>query len=189
MKKFFLAVFTAIIAFSFIACDKTDKTNEEMLTTKKGWVMTAATSNPAYIMDDGSGNAYTNLYKDFFEEYELDDIYTYATVENGHGLQIDPKKTGKWGYQQLVTVGVWSLFNSDTQLTTKVPGFYDKDEVTGVWIMDIVNNVDISENTLTYTYTWKTDSPVAKSMKGTRAPRITRGDPEQYTWTFTFTAK
>ena len=189
MKKMFLAVLTAMIAFSFFACDKPGKTNEEMLTTTKGWVMTAATSNPAYIMDDDSGNAYTNLYKDFFEDYELDDIYTYATVEKGKGLQIDPKKIGKYGYQQLVTVGVWSLFNNGTQLTTKVPGFYDQDEETGVWIMDKVNNVDISETTLTYTFTWKTDSPAAKAMKGNRAPRISRGDPEEYTWSFTFTAK
>ena len=189
MKKIFLAVLTAMIAFSFLACDKTDKTNEEMLTTKKGWVMTAATSDPAYIMDDGTGNHVTDLYKNMFETYEKDDIYTYATVEDGQALKVDPKTIGTYGYQKLETLGIWRLFDNDKQLVTKVPGFYDFDEKTGVWTMDVVSNVTISETTLTYSYTWKTNDPAAKALKGTRAPRITRDDPEQYTWTFTFTAR
>jgi hypothetical protein len=107
MKKMFLAVLTAIIAFSFLACEKTDKTNEEMLTTKKGWVMTAATSNPPYIMSDGSGAAYPDLYKNVFEKYELDDIYTYATVADGQALKVDPKTIGAYGYQKIETLGIW----------------------------------------------------------------------------------
>jgi len=185
MKKTFLAAMALIVAFAFSACEKPEPTKEEMLQAKKGWVMTAATSDPAYIMDDESGNAFTDLYKNFFEDYEQDDIYFY---KEGGALEVDPLSIGEYGYKKKETLGVWRLFNSDTKLVTKVPGFYDYDEVNKVWIMDEVNVIDITETTLKFSFTWKVSDAKAKGIQGKRAPRATKGD-EQYTWTFTFTAK
>jgi len=195
MKKTFLAAMALIIAFAFSACEKTETpetptpepTKEEMLQTAKGWIMTAATSDPAYIMADGSGNAFTDLYKNFFESYELDDIYFY---KEGGALEVDPGQIGEYGYQKKETLGVWKLFSNNTKLVTKVPGFYDYDEVNNVWIMDEVNLIDITSTTLKYSFKWNVSDTKSKSIQGKRAPRATKGDdPEQYTWTFTFTAK
>jgi len=187
MKKTFLAAMALIVAFAFSACEKTEPTKEEMLQTKKGWVMTAATSEPPYKMESQPGAAFPDLYKNYFESYELDDIYFYK--EDG-ALQVDPGKTGEWGYQKKETLGVWRLFENDSKLMTKVPGFYDFGEVDGVWEMDKVDVIDITETTLKFSFTWRVDDEVAKSMPKHRAPRATKGDdPEIYTWTFTFTAK
>jgi len=186
MKKTFLAAMALIVAFAFTSCiEPVEPTKEEMLQAKKGWVMTAATSDPAYIMGDETGNAFTDLYKNYFFDYELDDIYFY---KEGYALEVDPVKTGEYGYQKKETLGIWRLFSNDTKLVTKVPGFYDYDEVNKLWIMDEVNVIDITETTLKYSFTWKASEEKAMGIQGNRVPRVTRGD-EQYTWTFTFTAK
>ena len=169
MKKLFLVAITILIAFAFSACTK-ELTYEEMLTQKKGWVVTAATSNPAY--EKLNGEKVFDLYKNYFEKYELDDIYFY---EKDGALKVDPKEIGEWGNQAVTTLGAWVL--DYPSLTTKVPGFYDKNS-DGTWTMDKVTITHLEENTLQYTYTWNA------TRKNTNAK-----DDEIYTWTFTFSKK
>jgi len=190
MKKTLIAAITLLIAFAFIACDPVEPTKEEMLKNKKGWVLTAATSVPPYIMASTDDHI-SDLYKNYYYDYELDDIYLYK--EDG-ALQVDPGKllppAGEDGYTKVTTLGTWVL--TYPKLLTKVPGFYDE-ETTGAPVMDRVDITELSETTLQYTYYWIVDSDPAKAPKGKRAPKTRangKGDePEAYTWTLTFTAK
>ena len=177
------------IAVLFTACPVEEKTREEMLQTKKGWILTAATSVPPYIMAS-SPDHITNLYKNYYYDYELDDIYLY---KEDKALQVDPGKLlppeGEDGYTKLTTIGAWAL--NYPKLNTKVPGFYDE-EPSGAAVMDVVTITELSETTLQYTFHWAVDDS-KKAPKGIRAPKLRKdgkGDePEEYTWTLTFEAK
>ena len=175
MKKLFLVAITILIAFAFSACTK-ELTKEEMLTQTKGWVLVAATSVPPY--ETLEGEKFSDLYKNYFYDYEKDDIYYY---DKTGALRVDPKKTGELGYQAVTTLGTWVL--NYPQLQTKVPGFYDKD-VAGAWVMDQVVISELTEDVLTYKYTWTTpDEPPTTSLK-----RSAKGN-ETYTFTLTFNNK
>ena len=108
MKKMFLAVLTAMIAFSFLACTK-EKSVEEMLTQKKGWELTTATCSPAYKL--WSGATTTNLFEGYISSCELDDVMifdpNYAQIlDLGKDLCTD--QSGKQ-----LALGVWKLIDDD----------------------------------------------------------------------------
>ena len=180
MKKLIIA----LVALTFLAADcggLLEPTKEELLTQSKGWILTAATSNPPYEMENG--DKYADLFnKGYFFDYELDDVYFYETT---NALKVDPgnkKPTQEdldkgLGYDKVTTLGVWTL--DYPKLTTKVPSFYDKDE-NGIWVMDKVNITELTANTLTYTFTWK-EADKKKNIKA-------KGDTE-YTFTLTFSKK
>jgi len=192
MKKTLIAAI-ALIAFAFTACEKPELTKEQMLTTKNGWVLTAATSEPPYIMlaEEGEEPEHLrDLLKGYFLDFEMDDVYFYAS---DHGLKVDPGKklpsaedlAAGLGYDKVTTLGTWNM--TYPTLLTKVPSFYDK-KADGSWVLDEVTITTLNESTLTYTYTWDVKAKSAK-MTGKRAPRASKGDPERYTFTLTFTAK
>jgi hypothetical protein len=181
MKKTIFAVMALTFAFAaiFVACTK-ELTDEEMLTQTKGWILTAATSEPPYIMlsEDGEEPEHLrDLMKGYFYDYELDDVYYY---DENYALRVDPGKklppSGKDGYTAVTTLGSWVL--NGKSLTTKVPSFYDKDPVTGTWIMDKVKITNLTKDELTYTFTW--DAAAKK--------KIAKGE-EIYTFTLTFSKK
>ena len=175
-KNILIMAICALVAVGFTSCNQTESTKEEMLTQKKGWVLTAATSEPPYQML--SGDKYADIFnKGYFADYELDDVYYYDA--EGGALRVDAGKkvpsADEVGYTGVLTLGVWTL-NYPT-LKTKVPSFYDKKD--GVWVMDDVKILELTEETLKYEYTWN-----AAKKKGAKAD----GD-EIYTFTLTFSKK
>jgi len=180
MKKTFLAAMALIVAFAFTSCEVLEPTKEELLTQSKGWVLTAGTSEPPYIMlaEEGEEPEHLrDLFKGYFLPYELDDVYFY---EGNGALKVDPgkllPKEDEDGYDKVTTLGTWVL--NYPSLLTKVPSFYDKDPVTGAWVMDQVTITDLTETTLTYKYTFN----AAKKKKNAKADEI-------YTFTLTFSKK
>jgi len=180
MKKTFFAVMALIVVFAFTACDKPEPTKEELLTQTKGWILTAGTSEPPYIMqgEDGEPTEHLrDLFKGYFFDYELDDVYFY---DKTGALRVDPGKLkpgeDEDGFTKVTTLGTWVL--NYPSLLTKVPSFYDKDEETGAWIMDQVTIIELSETTLIYKYTFN----AAKKKKNAKAGEI-------YTFTLTFSKK
>ena len=176
-----LAIFAAL-AFLASGCEPKEKTKEELLTQTKGWVLSAATSEPPYIMlaDEGEEPEHLrNLINGYFFPYELDDIYFYET---SGALKVDPgtllpkEDEDEIGYDKVQTLGTWVL--NYPKLTTKVPSFYDKNS-DGTWAMDVATITELNETTLTYTYTFN-----AAKKKGSKA----KAD-EIYTFTLTFTKK
>jgi hypothetical protein len=177
MKKTFFATMALIVVFAFTACDKPEKTKEEMLTQKNGWILSTATSVPGYQMADG--DRYSDLIKgEYFYEWELDDIYFYDT--NG-ALRVDPGKKlppeGEDGFTKVTTLGTWVLSNNNTRLLTKVPSFYDKDD-NGAWTMDEVTILELTEDILKYEFTFR----VEEKKKGIKSDEI-------YTFTLTYIKK
>ena len=87
MKKtlFALMALTLVCAITLSSCTKkeeekeepTPKTKTELLTQVKGWVLTSATSIPAFEPLAGTPNE--DLFKAFFEECEIDDINIFKT--------------------------------------------------------------------------------------------------------------
>jgi hypothetical protein len=75
MKKTILVSLAVLAAILFTACPKPLLTTEEMLIQKKGWTLTAATSDPAYLLDkDGMDIPITNLFDGYIYSDEIDDI-------------------------------------------------------------------------------------------------------------------
>ncbi|MBQ3739755.1 MAG: hypothetical protein II856_00970 [Bacteroidales bacterium] len=97
MKKAFLVLAVAACAVFFTACPgPVEKTKAELLASpKKGWILSAAESSPAYHM--ASGEYVSNLMNGYLYDYELDDIMTF-TVEGVQtldpGANIDPEGQG-----------------------------------------------------------------------------------------------
>jgi hypothetical protein len=196
MKKLFLSVFAIIAAISFLAtsCNPQEPTKEELLTQTKGWILTEATSEPPYIMlaEEGEEPEHLrDLLKGYFLDFEMDDIYFYAA---DGGLKVDPGKklpsvedlANGLGYDKVTTLGTWNM--TYPKLLTKVPSFYDKN-TDGSWVLDEVTITTLNESTLTYTYTWDVKEKSAKMPASKRVPRASKGDPERYTFTLTFSKK
>jgi len=124
MKKTLLLVaVAALVAVSFTSCNN-DKTYTELLTQSKGWVLSAASTSPSYLLSDGSYA--TDLINDgYLYAYEVDDIITFA--ENG-AETINPGKLidTTAGYQAEVAT-TWSFDNAEnpTTITMQLPFFYN----------------------------------------------------------------
>jgi len=86
MKKtlFALMALTLVCAIALSSCTKKEEETEpvpptktELLTQVKGWVLTSATSVPAFVPNVGTPNE--DLFESFFEECEIDDINIFKT--------------------------------------------------------------------------------------------------------------
>ena len=88
MKKVLVFALIAVFALSLSSCGKKkEKTNTEKLSIEKGWVLSEATSSPAYHMSDGSYA--TNLIKDgYLYIPEEDDILFCDTINESFFLKI-----------------------------------------------------------------------------------------------------
>ena len=129
MKKVFsvLAV-AAMLLISFAGCNK-DQTATQILTGNKGWVLSAAKSNPDYVMNDGS------LVEDLINEgylYDFEAAYIITFNENGNqtvkpGKVAVPADFDGDAYTAETSLGNWSFDNADnpTWIKMQVPFFYD----------------------------------------------------------------
>lgn len=124
MKKTFLVLAAAaMIVLGFTSCGG-NKTYAELLTAQtKGWVLSAATSDPAYVFVSATTPPSSDIYNDYLEDYEQDDILIFK--EDGV-LLIDPgtKIVEGYGYQSTATAS-WSLSSDETKLNLQLPFFYN----------------------------------------------------------------
>ena len=131
MKKVLsVLAIAALFVVSFSSCGG-GKTAAELLTQKKGWVLSSATSAPAYQMLDGSfaGDLINDGYL-----YDFEAAYVIAFNENGSEI-VKPGKTvapedfdPEWCYRAETSLGNWFFDNAENPqfITMQVPFFYDE---------------------------------------------------------------
>jgi len=168
MKKVLsVLAIAALVLVSFTSCNK-EKTSTQLLTQSKGWVLTSATSDPAYHMQDGSQAA--DLIKDkYLKDFEVG----YIIVFNENGSEI--VKPGKIVapdsipdedcYRVETSLGNWEFDNAENPsiLNMQIPFFYDK-EVEKCYLknlteselriqmqMNDINNPTKADNVCTFT--------------------------------------
>ncbi len=125
-KTLFSLAIAALFAVSLSSCSDSKSTSELLTGATKGWVLSSATSSPAYELS--SGRTVEDLMDGYLYECEKDDIIIFQ--EGGvqvinPGSSIDPE----WGYQ-VETVGTWSLSTDNTYLYMQIPFFYDATGLT-----------------------------------------------------------
>ena len=159
MKKTLLVLFAAASLALCVSSCGDPKTTAEMLTGQtKGWVLSSATSNPAYELS--SGRSVENLMDGYFYECEMDDIITFQ--ENGVQL-INPGKKidAEWGYQA-ETYASWALSENDTKLTMQLPFFLDDTHFTFDLEPEVCTIASITSNQLVLEYKFNDNESPAK---------------------------
>ena len=159
MKKLFsvLAV-AAMVVFTLTSCDRPEPTKADYLCQSKGWVLSAATSTPAYVLSDGT---YINdlMTEGYLFASELDDIITFnanGTMSINPGTNIDTT----FGYQQ--EVGSTWYFNADTtMLYFQIPFFYNDDYTSFDAELENAKILYINETEMKLAYTFN-DNDLAK---------------------------
>jgi len=183
MKKTFLATMALIVAFAFTACDKPVPTNEELLTQKKGWELSTATSYPPYTNLDGETSE--DLTKVYFLECELDDILYFYTTKGStmnFGKEICDDQQGKE-----VSLGNWKFVGEKEEvLEFHLPYFLDDND--NYALLEAKVQV-LDENTLTLRIPITFEDNPTKSFKRSRVVKSNmngvKADP-QYQFTFTY---
>ncbi len=158
MKKLTL-VFTVVLAMGvlFTSCKK-DKTNTELLTITKGWVLSAATSSPAYELADQSFA--TNLMTDgYLEECELDEVIKFS--ENGAQTIVPKDVCTDFGYQA-ETSALWSFNEDETILKMQIPFFYKDDGTSYDEEFEECTILSLTEDELRIKFTFNDDETPAK---------------------------
>lgn len=153
MKKNLLIVaILAIFAGLFSACGPIEESDEALLTQSKGWVLSTATSSPAYALADGSFA--TDLIRDgYLYDCEVDDILYFHA--NG-GLAINP---GANLCEETDTeyASTWSLTSDENGkfLKFQIPFFSDEE-------LEVAEVLALSTNELRVKYTFTDDENPAK---------------------------
>lgn len=157
MKKLFsVLAIAAMLVFTFNACGPQEKTMADYLCQPKGWVLSAATSNPAYLLSD---NTYISdlMTEGYLFACELDDIITFnanGTMSINPGANIDPT----FGYQQ--EVGSTWHFNADTtMLYFQLPFFYNDDYTSFDAELENAKILYINETEMKLAYTFNDNDP------------------------------
>jgi hypothetical protein len=112
----------AIFALSLTSCGKKEKTNTELITTAKGWVMKSATVTPAVPVGEGTT---TNWYDEYLYEYEQDDIIVFNAngsfvIKPGKNVPGDTED----GYVE-EKASTWAFNSDETKVKMQIPFFYD----------------------------------------------------------------
>lgn len=123
MKKSLFVLAAAAIMVCFNACVPQVKTLTDYLTApKKGWVLEAATSTPAYHMEDGS--YVENLMEGYLYDYELDDVISFD-AEGNETITPGAKIPEEGDYRETVVVK-YSIDEVNNHLYCQIPFFYDE---------------------------------------------------------------
>ncbi|MCQ2277538.1 MAG: hypothetical protein MJZ87_11455 [Bacteroidales bacterium] len=159
MKKTLLVLaVAAMFVFSFSSCGDTQTTAEILTNNTKGWVLSSATSSPAYVLS--SGRAIENLLDGYFYDCEKDDIIIFQDggiqVINP-GANVDPE----WGYQ-IQTLGTWSLSADNTVLNMQLPFFYGPSNMTYDQEQESCRIVSVSSKELVLEYAFNDNESPAK---------------------------
>lgn len=161
MKKVLSAVALFAVVL-FAGCGgQQQKTSADYLTKQtKGWVLTAATSDPAYVMT--SGERITDIYNDgYLKDFERDYILIFQ--ENG-SLIVKPGKhvapSAQEGYTAETNIGTWQITTDLVYgeiLTCQIPFFYDTDE-------EVCRIVSINDKEMNLNCTIDDEDPAAKAI-------------------------
>ena len=165
MKKV-LSVVALFAVILFVGCDLKEKTFADYLTQQtKGWVLTAATSDPAYIMKNGE--RVTDLYNGgYLTAWEKE--YVLIFQENGNVI-VKPGKTvapsAEDGYTAETNIGNWIINNVDGMdlLNCQIPFFMDED-------VEVCRIVSLDNKKMELNCTINDDTPASK---GTYTFRLT----------------
>ena len=141
MKKVILSLTVVALAAVVFSC-KPEKTNEELLTSKKGWKLQRAVTNPAYT--NSKGVTSVDLLENWFEACELDDVLYFKT-DKGTSLT-----SGCDGSKEIT--GTWKFQKDETQLEFRLHYFEDDTP-----IYSVVDILELSEDIFKYEYSWKDD--------------------------------
>lgn len=159
MKKTFLVLAAAaMIVLGFTSCGG-DKTYTELLTQQtKGWVLSAATSEPGYLLESGLRTA--NLMEGYLYDFEMDDIITFQ--ENGI-MTIDPGKltAEDYGYQS-TAVANWNLSADNTMLNMQLPFFYNESYMMYDQEVESCKILSLTSKELVIEFTFNDDENPAK---------------------------
>ncbi|MEG1555731.1 MAG: hypothetical protein RR356_03295 [Bacteroidales bacterium] len=164
MKKNILTLVVAtIVAITFSSCGDEPKTYTELLTISKGWVLSSATSSPAYEL---SNNTFaTNLITDgYLSACEVDDIIKFTA--NG-GETIEPGKTNcsselGYGYTKSVAA-TWKFNAEETHLFFQIPFFYNAEGDSYDKEQENVEILSLTETELRVKYTFDDVTSPAKT--------------------------
>ena len=132
MKKVLsVLAIAALFVVSFSSCGGNEKTATELLTQKNGWVLSSATSAPAYQMLDGSfaGDLINDGYL-----YDFEAAYIIAFNENGNeivkpGKVVAAEDFDGDAYREETSLGNWSFDKTENPeyITLQIPFFYDEE--------------------------------------------------------------
>lgn len=161
MKKVFsVLAIAALFVIGFTSCDPVQqKTYADYLTYEKGWVLSAATSSPAYALSDGT--YVTDLMSEgYLYASELDDIITFnanGSMSINPGANIDPE----WGYQNEVA-STWAFNADSTKIIMQVPFFYNEDGTSYDAEFEECKIISLNENELKIAFTFNDNEPASK---------------------------
>ena len=96
----------------------------ELLTIPSGWVLSEATSSPAYVMLNGA--CIDNLMHGYFFDFEIDDVIHFLSNGTHYvnpGIKIPSEEVG---YTQETSLGQWHFDNPDnpSYLYMQIPFIY-----------------------------------------------------------------
>jgi hypothetical protein len=176
MKKLFLVAITILIACAFTACTTDDKTIEEKLTQKKGWIITQATCSPDYRLNNGEWCGTDLLNGGFFFACEKDDIYYFKENKSFIRDFGKDKCTGETAKEE--NMGTWALLENDTWVRFYMTAYYDFDNEEYFKLKGIIKELDDT--------TLRLEVPIDETSEITKK---FRGDVYPYKGTFYLTFK
>lgn len=139
----------AMLVLSFAACVPTEKTTADLLASpKNGWILSAATSAPGYVME--SGEIIENLMEGYLYEEEMNDVISFTT---------DLIQTVKPGDDSLAAYSancsLVTLEDGHEYIKMQVPFFYDDE-------LELCRIVNLTEEEFKISCTINDDEPGAK---------------------------
>lgn len=151
-----LLLAVSAVCFSLSSCSKEESKTDLLTKPSKGWVLSGATSSPAYELSNGSFA--TDLMEDgYLKEYEKDDIIKFS--EDG-GQTISPGKLVDPydGYQKVVAA-TWSFSDDETILNMQIPFFYNDEGTSYDSDIESCEILSLTNDELRIKYTFS-DDPV-----------------------------
>lgn len=130
-----------------------------LLTIPRGWVLSAATSTPAYVM--ANGTTITDLMSDYLYDFELDDIIIFSP--NGtHRVLPGLLYNSEFGYTTETNLGQWYFDNPNnpTYLHMQIPFFYGENDHTCSPELEVCRIISLTTDMLKIAYTFNDDEPV-----------------------------
>src|SRR5574344_2623018 len=122
MKKRVLSIMiiAAVCLLAFASCKK-DKTKTELLTAEKGWVLSTATSSPAYNLN--GGGQIGNLFDGYIYDCEKDDIIKFN--EDGHEYLNPGDDVCDGQASEESSLGTFDFNETEMTMDMQIPFFND----------------------------------------------------------------
>jgi len=179
MKKLLLVATTILVAFAFTSCDPVEKTKEELLKQKNGWIISQATCSPDYQLNNDEWCDTDLLNGGFFYVCEKDDIY-YFKDDNSFMRNFGKDKcSGEDGKEE--NMGRWALQEKDTWVQFYMTAYYDNANEEYFKLRGIIKELDAT--------TLRLEVPIDETSGLAKAHGLFRGEVHPYKGTFYLTFK